>query len=70
MRIKPIEMALSVVFAGLGVALIWSGRAITAYGGYEVPLSLAYVELFVGIAIPVLAWFLRSPSRNKDKPDE
>ena len=69
MRIKPIEIVLGLLMIGIGLADIISGRVFTKYG-HESPITAAYLMLAGGIAIPVLAWFLRSPSRKKGKPDE
>ncbi|SOB58928.1 conserved protein of unknown function [Pseudodesulfovibrio profundus] len=65
MRIKVSEL-------GLGLALIAAGIFGLLNGTmhhYDVPIIyptfFAWVLILAGIAIPTLAWILRSPSRNR-----
>ncbi|XXJ18002.1 hypothetical protein ACR42D_00295 [Desulfovibrio caledoniensis] len=63
MRIKPGEIVLSTILIGTSLLGILSGEAF--FRGYPSPIWVEWVMLAGGVAIPILAWFLRSPSRNK-----
>tara|TARA_Y100001954_G_scaffold95149_1_gene104085 strand:- start:1340 stop:1600 length:261 start_codon:yes stop_codon:yes gene_type:complete len=64
-RIKIGELLVSLLFIFNGSAMI-----LTEYykiRGHPVYPWVPYLILLVGIAIPILAWILRSPSRNKKR---
>jgi len=65
MRIKPAEIVLSATM------IVSSLMSITAdysyFKGFPVYSWVEYIILGAGVLIPFLAWFLRSPSRNKQK---
>ena len=65
MRIRIWELIISIMFIFYGVSMVRTG----VYELYGIPMFpfAAYALTGVGIAIPILAWFLRSPSRNKRK---
>jgi hypothetical protein len=67
MRVKPSELLLSMVLIGPSLLGIVSGEAF--FRGFPSPIWAEWVMLAGGAAIPILAWFLRSPSRidKKDK---
>ena len=52
-----------VIFSAYGLGMILSGDF--QYKGHTIFPWVAYFVVAIGIAIPVLAWFLRSPSRSK-----
>lgn len=54
---------MSILMVFYGVFMIRTG-IYTLYGVPMFPLA-AYAITAAGIAIPILAWFLRSPTRNK-----
>ncbi|SOB58926.1 protein of unknown function [Pseudodesulfovibrio profundus] len=63
-RIKIGELLVSLLFIFNGSAMI-----LTEYykiKGHPVYPWVPYMILLVGIGIPVLAWFLRSPKRNQE----
>ena len=64
MRIKIWEWIVSVLFVFDGVSMIYTG----IYDLYGVPMFpfAAYVLTAVGIAIPIAAWLLRSPSCKRN----
>ena len=68
MRVKLSEIYLGQMFAVLGALQIGAGKATVR--GYPAPIWTAYVLLAAGIAIPLLAWYLRRPRQNSeiDKP--
>ena len=61
MRVRPSELLLSMVFIGTSLLGIVSGEAF--FRGFPSPIWVEWVMLGAGLAIPILAWFLRSPSR-------
>jgi len=63
MRIKVWEWIMSILMVFYGISMIRTG-IYTLYGVPMFPLA-AYAMTAIGIVIPILAWFLRSPSRNK-----
>ena len=64
MRVKLSEIYLGQIFAILGALQIGEGKAFVR--GYPAPLWTAYVLLAAGIAIPMLAWYLRRPMQNPE----
>jgi hypothetical protein len=63
MRVKIWEWILSILMVFYGLSMIRTG-VYTLYGIPMFPLA-AYAMTAVGIAIPILAWVFRSPSRTK-----
>jgi len=62
MRVKPSEIILSIT---LCIASILGIQSETSYyKGFPVYAWVEYILLAGGLAIPILAWFLRSPSRK------
>jgi hypothetical protein len=68
MRVKLSEIYFGQMFAVLGALQIGAGKA--SVRGFPAPLWTAYVLLAAGIAIPLLAWYLRRPGQPPeiDKP--
>jgi hypothetical protein len=68
-RVKLWELSMGILFIFIGLSGVHSGEM------YRWGVPILYPKLFgavlivVGAAIPILAWFLRSPSRinKKDK---
>jgi hypothetical protein len=65
MRIKPSELLFSATLISTSLLGIISGEAF--FKGFPSPIWAEWIMLAGGIAIPVLAWFLRSPSRSNPK---
>ena len=65
MRIKIWEILLSVIMTVHGFGMIYTNDF--EYRGFPIPEWAAYTYALAGIAIPILAWILRSPSRNKKR---
>lgn len=63
MRVKIWEIVLSAVMTVHGIDMIYTNDF--EYRGFPIPEWAAYAYALAGIAIPILAWYLRSPSRNK-----
>jgi len=63
MRIKPGEIVLSLALITSSLLGIISGKAF--FRGFPSPISVEWIMLLGGIAIPIAAWFLRSPSRKE-----
>ncbi|MBC17565.1 MAG: hypothetical protein CL942_10995 [Desulfovibrio sp.] len=64
MRIKIGEGLISLLMVFYGVSMIRTG-VYTLYGVPMFPLA-AYAMTAIGVGIPILAWFLRSPKRNQE----
>ena len=64
-RIKLSEILLSAVLIGTSLLGIISGKAF--FRGFPSPVWVEWILLVGGIGIPILAWILRSPSRNKKR---
>ena len=66
MRVKVSELGLGMTFVVAGVFGLLDGTM----HHYGVPIMypklFAWMLIGIGVAVPVLAWFLRSPSRNKE----
>jgi hypothetical protein len=65
MRVKPSELLLSMILIGSSLLGIVSGEAF--FRGFPSPMWVEWIVLGGGVAIPILAWFLRSPSRTEKK---
>ncbi len=67
MRIKPAEIILSVLMIVSSSLGILTGKS--CFKGFPVYGWVEYIFLAGGIILPILAWFLRSPTRvqRKDK---
>ena len=65
MKIKPVEIAISLAMIITSILSLSSGESY--FKGFPVYGWVEYIILSGGIAIPVLAWFLRSPSRSNPK---
>ena len=65
MRVKFWEWVFSILLVFQGSSMIQTEDY--QIRGHIVYPWFSYLLLFVGIAIPILAWFLRSPSRNQDE---
>jgi predicted acyltransferase len=65
MRVKLSEILLGELLVGVGALEIGAGKA--GVYGYPQPLWTAYLLVAVGVALPLVAWMLRSPTRNKQK---
>ncbi len=65
MNIKPAEAVMGIILIGMGV--MGMGEKELFHYDVSIPLPEVFSTacLVAGIAIPILAWFLRSPSRNK-----
>lgn len=63
MRIKPAEIVMSLTMITTSLLSLNSGESY--FKGFPVYGWVEYIILSGGIVIPILAWFLRSPSRNK-----
>ncbi|WP_207261557.1 hypothetical protein [Desulfovibrio sp. Huiquan2017] len=67
MRVKVSEIGLGLTLVAAGTFGLLNGTM------HHYDVSIMYPKLFawmligVGIAVPVLAWFLRSPSRSNPK---
>jgi hypothetical protein len=68
MRVKLSEIYFGQMLSVLGALQIGAGKATVR--GFPAPLWTAYVLLAAGIAIPLLAWYLRRPGQTPeiDKP--
>ena len=64
MRVTMSEIYLSQMFVGIGALEIGAGKA--HFRGLPVPLWTSYVLLAAGIAIPMLAWYLRRPGQTPE----
>jgi len=63
MRVKVWEWVISILFIFNGSYMILNDDY--QVRGHSIYPWVAYVVLCVGLAIPILAWFLRSSSRNR-----
>ena len=67
MRVKVSEVAMGLTLVAAGTFGLLNGTM----HHYDVPIMyprlFAWMLIGVGITVPILAWFLRSPSRNKGK---
>lgn len=63
MRVKVWEWIISILFMFNGSYMILNDEY--QVRGHAIEPWVAYVILCVGLALPVLAWFLRAPSRNR-----
>lgn len=61
MRVKLDEIYFAQAFVFMGAFQIGEGKATVR--GFTVPLWTSYVLLAAGIAIPMLAWYLRRPGQ-------
>ncbi|MBI9078598.1 MAG: hypothetical protein JEY79_02530 [Pseudodesulfovibrio sp.] len=64
MRIKIWEWIMSILMIFYGFSMIHTG-VYTLYGIPMFPVA-AYALTAVGIVIPILAWFFRSPARKPE----
>jgi hypothetical protein len=66
MRVTLGEIYWGQVLVFMGALQLGEGKAFVR--GYPVPLWTSYVLLAAGIAIPLLAWYLRRPSQQTESP--
>ncbi len=64
MRVTLSEIYQSQMFVGIGALEIGAGGG--AWHGYPMPLWTSYVLLATGIALPLLAWYLRRPGQTPE----
>ena len=64
MRVTLSEIYLAQAFVFMGAFQLGEGKATVR--GFPVPLWTSYVLLAAGIAIPLLAWYLRRPLQNPE----
>ena len=65
MRVKLEEIYWGQVLVFMGSLQLGDGKAYVR--GFPVPLWTSYVLIAVGVAMPLLAWYLRRPSKQAEK---
>ena len=68
MRVKLAEIYWGQALVFMGALQIGEGRAFVR--GYPVPLWTSYILLTAGMAIPLLAWYLRRPLQKTENHKE
>ncbi|WP_041915761.1 hypothetical protein [Pseudodesulfovibrio mercurii] len=65
MRVKLSEILLGELLVGVGALEIGAGKA--GVYGYPQPLWTAYLLVAIGVALPLVAWYLRRPQKDEDQ---
>ena len=68
MRVTLGEICWGHVLVFMGSLQLGEGKA--QFRGFPVPLWTSYVLIAVGVAMPLLAWYLRRPSHQTESHND
>jgi len=64
-RVTPGEIAIGITLVFIGLSAVTKGRMYHWDVPILYPRAFGAALMLFGVAIPVMAWFLRSPSRKR-----